>query len=154
MALTSSSQPRKQRKTLKNLSLHQRWRFLNAKLSRELAKDVGVKRLPVRKDDVVKILRGDWKGHEGKVVEVDIKKMRIHVEGVTLKKADGTPVYYPIHPSNVIITKLGEVDDVRRKIIERRKRSGSEEREEEKEEESREDMEKNEDSGDGGDRQE
>ena len=32
-------------------------------------------------------------------------------------------MYYPIHPSNVVIVKLGNVDDVRRKIIERRRKA-------------------------------
>ncbi len=115
-----SKQPRKQRKRFFNLPLHLRWHLLNAPLSPELRKELGVKRLPVRKGDVVRITRGDWKGHEGKVVEVDLKRARIYVEGVTVKKADGTERYYPIHPSKVMIVKLGEVDEVRRKIIERR----------------------------------
>ena len=120
---STSSQPRKQRKRFFNMPLHQRWHLLNASLSRELREELGIKRLPIRQGDVVRIVRGDWKGHEGKVVEVDLKRVRIHVEGVTVKKADGTDVYYPIHPSNVVIVKLGNVDDVRRKIIERRRKA-------------------------------
>ena len=115
-----SRQPRKQRKVFFNLPLHLRWHLLNAPLSPELRKELGIKRLPVRKGDVVRIMRGDWKGHEGKVVEVDLKRVAIYVEGVTVKKADGTERYYPIHPSKVMIVKLGEIDKVRRKIIERR----------------------------------
>lgn len=121
MVLTRSSQPRKQRRALREAPLHARWRFLNAKLDEDLAREYGVKRLPVRVGDTVVIMRGDWKGHEGKVVEVDLKRGRIAIEGVTINKADGTPVFYMIHPSKVMIKKLGEVDDVRRKIIERRK---------------------------------
>jgi large subunit ribosomal protein L24 len=64
-------------------------------------------------------MRGEFAGHEGKVVEVDMKKIRIYVEGVTRRKADGTEVYVPIHPSNVMIIELGEVDEVRKKILER-----------------------------------
>lgn len=115
-----SKQPRKQRRLLYNLPLHKRWHLFNALLSPELRKELGIKRLIVRKGDVVKIMRGDWKGHEGKVVKVDLKRVRIHIEGVTIKKADGTEVFYPIHPSNVMIVKLGEVDEVRKRIIERR----------------------------------
>ncbi|GAY24937.1 50S ribosomal protein L24 [Desulfurococcaceae archaeon AG1] len=120
MVLTRSSKPGKQRKALAKAPLHARWRFLNAMLSEDLAREHGVKRLPVRAGDTVVILRGDWKGHEGKVVEVDLKRSRVAVEGVTIKKADGTPVYYMIHASKVMITKLGEIDEVRKKIIERR----------------------------------
>jgi len=116
-----SSHPRKQRYILYNAPLHRRHALFNARLSKELAEKLGVKRLPVRVGDVVRILRGDWAGHEGKVVKVDYKRIRIFVEGVTIKKADGTPVYYPIHPSKVMIVKADVSDKVRRKIIERRR---------------------------------
>jgi len=114
------------------MPLHLRHKLFNAPLSPELRKELGIKRLPIRKGDVVRILRGDWKGHEGKVVKVDLKRVRIHVEGVTIKRADGTPVYYPIHPSKVMIIKLGEVDKVRKKIIERRAKKAAETKEKEK----------------------
>ncbi|MGC9181350.1 50S ribosomal protein L24 [Thermogladius sp.] len=125
MALTRSKKPSKQRKALYNAPLHLRHKFMTAKLSDELAEKYGVKRLPVRKGDTVKILRGDWRGHEGKVVEVDLNRGRIFVEGVQVKKADGTLVYYPIHPSKVIITKLDLSDKYRMRIIERRKEGES-----------------------------
>ncbi len=117
-----SKKPSKQRKFYYNAPLHLRWRFMNAPLSEELRKELGVKRLPVRKGDTVKIVRGKWRGHEAKVVRVNLKKARIFVDGVTMTNARGDKVFYPIHPSKVIITKLGEVDEVRKKIIERRKR--------------------------------
>jgi len=115
-----SRQPRKQRRVFFNLPLHLRWHLFNAPLSSELRKELGIRRLPVRKGDVVRIMRGDWKGHEGKVVRVDLKRVAIYVEGVTVKRADGTERYYPIHPSKIMIVKLGELDKIRRKIIERR----------------------------------
>lgn len=115
-----TAQPRKQRRRLFNLPLHLRWHLFVAPLSPSLREELGIKRLLIRRNDVVRITRGDWKGHEGKVMEVDLKRVRISVEGVTLKKADGTEVFYPIHPSKVMITKLGDVDNIRRKIIERR----------------------------------
>ena len=126
---TSSAKPSKQRKALYTAPLHLKKKLLNAPLSRDLREKYGVKRLPVRKGDVVRIMRGDWKGHEGKVVRVDIKRVRIFVEGVQRKKADETPVYYPIHPSNVMIVKLDLSDKWRRKIIERRKKALIEEKE-------------------------
>ena len=120
MVLTSSIKPGKQRKALFNAPLHLKKKMLSAPLSPELREKYGVKRLPVRKGDIVRIMRGDWKGHEGKVVRVDIKRVRIFVEGVQRKKADQTPVYYPIHPSKVMIIKLDLSDKWRKKIIERR----------------------------------
>lgn len=100
-------------------------RLFNAPLSDELREKYGVKRLPVRTGDVVRIVRGDWKGHEGKVVEVDTKRVRVFVEGVQVKRADGTPRFYPIHPSKVVIIGLNMDDKWRLKIIERRKKQVS-----------------------------
>jgi len=79
-----------------------------------------VRSLPVRKGDRVRILRGDFKGHEGEVVEVDLKRYSLKIDGVTIKKADGTPVFRPIHPSNVMIIDLKLNDEYRRRIVERR----------------------------------
>ncbi|MEM4626786.1 MAG: 50S ribosomal protein L24, partial [Ignisphaera sp.] len=120
------AQPRKQRKILFNLPLHLRWHLIAAPLSPSLREELGIRRLYVRKNDTVKVVRGDWKGHEGKVMKIDLKRARIFIEGVTLKKADGSEVFYPIHPSKVMIVKLGDIDDVRRKIIERRQSARNE----------------------------
>jgi len=115
-----SKQPRKQRKWLfKTAKLHERHKQLHATLSRELRKKYGKRAIRIRKGDKVRVMRGDFAGHEGKVLEVDMKNYRIKVDGVTVTKADGTEVAVPIHPSNVMIIELGEVDDVRKKILER-----------------------------------
>ncbi|MCS7108253.1 MAG: 50S ribosomal protein L24 [Sulfolobales archaeon] len=116
-----SSKPSKQRLLLIKAPINVKRKLLIAKLSDELISKYGVKRFSVRAGDTVKIVRGDWVGHEGKVVKVDVEGGRIHVEGVTIKKADGTPVYYPVHPSKVVITKLDVSDKWREKIIKRRK---------------------------------
>lgn len=119
--MSSSTKPSTQRKMLYSMPLHLRHKLFNAKLSRELREKYGVKRLPVRAGDVVRVLRGHFTGHEGKVVKVDLKRVRLYIEGVQIKKADGTPVYYPVHPSKVMIVKLDLSDKYRSKIIERRK---------------------------------
>lgn len=121
MPLKNSTKPSVQRKQLFNMPLHLRHRLFTARLSDELREKYGVKRLSIRVGDVVRIMRGDFAGHEGKVVEVDLKHAKIFVEGVQMKKADGTPVYYPIHPSKVMIVKLDLSDKYRLEIIERRK---------------------------------
>jgi large subunit ribosomal protein L24 len=126
MPMVRSKKPSKQRKFYYNAPLHLRHKFFNAPLSDELRKKYGVKRLPVRKGDTVKIVRGKFRGHEGTVAKVDLKKVRIYVDGATIENARGEPVFYPIHPSKVIITKLGNVDKVREKIINRRKKEVSE----------------------------
>lgn len=116
-----SSKPSKQRVLLIKASINKKRKLLTARLSKEMISKYGIKRISIRVGDTVKILRGDWAGHEGKVVKVDLKRCRIHVEGVTVKRADGTPVYYPIHPSKVMITKLDVSDKWREKVINRRK---------------------------------
>lgn len=123
MVSGSSKKPSTQRKRLYNMPLHLRHKLFNVTLSSELVEKYGVKRLPVRAGDMVRIMRGDFTGHEGKVVEVDLRKFRIFVEGVQVKKADGTPVYYPIHPSKVMIVKLDLSDKRRLEVIERRKKT-------------------------------
>ncbi|MCD6324168.1 MAG: 50S ribosomal protein L24, partial [Desulfurococcales archaeon] len=115
-----SKKPRKQRLAVYRAPNHKRKNLLTAPVSPELRAKYGIKRLTVRKGDTVKIMRGEWKNHEGKVVSVDYQKIAIHVDGVTIRKADGTPVYYPIHPSNVMIISLDLSDKKRRAIIERR----------------------------------
>jgi len=117
--IMKSKQPRKQRRWLyKTSKLHERHKLLHATLSEELRKKYGKRSIRVRRGDKVKIMRGEFAGHEGKVLEVDMKKIRIKVDGATITKVDGTEVAVPIHPSNVMITSL-EMDDVRKKILER-----------------------------------
>jgi large subunit ribosomal protein L24 len=118
--LTESKQPRKQRLALLQAPLHVRQKLMTAPLSEELREKYGVKRLPVRKGDKVRIVRGDFKGHEGTVVKVDLRRLRIYVDGVTVKRQDGTPRFVPIHPSKVVIVALDLKDKWRRAIIERR----------------------------------
>jgi len=65
-------------------------------------------------------MRGDRKGFEGKVSQVDRTKYRIFVEGVTREKVDGTAISIPIHPSKVMITRLDLDDKWRRGILERK----------------------------------
>jgi large subunit ribosomal protein L24 len=123
MPFTTSKQPRKQRFSLYNAPLHLRHKFLTAKLSPELQKKLCIKRLPVRRGDTVLIMRGDFKGIMGKVVKVDLKRVRIYVEGATLTNSRGETVYYPIHPSKVLIVDLDLSDKVRQKIIERKRKA-------------------------------
>jgi len=118
--LTESKQPRKQRLALLQAPLHVRQKLMTAPLSEELREKYGVKRLPVRKGDKVRIVRGDFKGHEGTVVKVDLRRLRVYVDGVTVKRQDGTPRFVPIHPSKVVIVALDLKDKWRRAIIERR----------------------------------
>ncbi len=109
----TSSQPRKQRRSRYQAPLHLRHKFLGAMLSEDMKEKHKIKTIPVRTGDTVKIMRGDHRGKEGKVAGIDLKKMTITVDGVTVTKSDGTEVPRPIYPSNVMITKL-EIKDERR----------------------------------------
>lgn len=125
MALTQSSQPRRQRKAALNAPLHIRRKFLTAKLSPELQRKLGVKRLPIRVGDTVLIMRGDFKGVTGRVVRVDLKRIRIYVENATRTNSRGETVYYPIHPSKVMITNVDTSDKRRQEVINRRAKKES-----------------------------
>lgn len=131
MSITSSKQPRKQRKALYNAPLHVRRKMMTAPLSSELRQKYGIRRLPVRKGDEVRILRGSFAGMTGKVNRVDLRRIRIYIDGVTREKADGTPVFIPIHPSKVEIVKLDLSDPKRKEVLERKKGRVVEEEEKE-----------------------
>lgn len=110
----SSKQPRRQRRERYYAPLSRRHKFLHAHLSKELREKYGIRSVRVCKGDTVKIMRGDYKGHEGVVLDVDMKECMITVDGVTVAKADGSEVPRPIDPSNVMITKLNMKDRARR----------------------------------------
>ena len=108
-----SIQPRKQRKALYTAPLHIRRKIMSANLSRDLRREIGKRSLPIRVGDKVQVVRGDFKGHEGKVESVDAQRYKVTVEGVTLSKPDGNAVLLPIHPSNLMIIEADLKDERR-----------------------------------------
>lgn len=113
----SSKQPRKQRKYRYNAPLHIKHKFLAAHLSKELIKKYSRRSLPVRKGDKVKIVRGRFKKHMGKIERVFTKKSQVYIENIQDLKKDGSKVFVSIHPSNLIITELNLEDKERQKIL-------------------------------------
>ena len=93
---------------------------MSAHLSEELRESYGIRSLPVRSGDTVRILRGDYKDYEGRVTRVDRDKYRVYVDGVSREKADGTTTPVPIHHSKIEIIRLNLEDDWRKKILERK----------------------------------
>ena len=83
-----------------------RYRLMSATLSKDLRKKYGVRSMPIRKDDEVTVLKGNYKGNKGKVTQVYRKKWAINVEKLSKTKANGAPVQIPIKPSQVAIIKL------------------------------------------------
>jgi len=65
-------------------------------------------------------MRGDRKGLEGKVTQVNRENYRLFIEGVTREKVDGTTIPVPIHPSKVMIVNLNLDDKWRREILKRK----------------------------------
>jgi large subunit ribosomal protein L24 len=109
----SSKKPRKQRKFRLNAPLHKRGAFITAHLSKELHTKHGIKKLHVRSGDKVKIMRGKFKGKEGKVDLIDIKKSKVYIVGIELTKKDGSKAKIPTHASNVMIVDLNLDDKTR-----------------------------------------
>lgn len=122
----SSKKPRKQRKYRYNAPLHVKRKFLGAHLSKELGQKYNKRSITLVEGDKVKIARGQFSGHIGKVDRVDTKKTRVIISGIEIQKKDGSKTIYPIHPSNVIITELNLEDKKRAQILERKKKDKKE----------------------------
>jgi large subunit ribosomal protein L24 len=118
--MVTSSQPRKQRKFRYTAPLHVRSRFMSCRLNDELTKKYG-RSARVVVGDTVKIMRGDHAGVEGKVRDIDVKREQVIIEGVSVAKADGKEQPRPIHPSNLMITRLNLDDKKRVASLERTK---------------------------------
>jgi len=104
-----------------NAPAHVRHKHMAAPLSPELLAQRGVKALPVRKGDSVRIMRGDHKGFDGKVSRVDLKHYRVYLEGLTREKVDGSTVFVALHPSKIMIRTLNLDDKVRKAVLDRKK---------------------------------
>jgi len=115
-----TTKPRKQRKKMYQAPLHKRYRRFSAPLSPELKSSHNTNSIPVRTGDTVRVMRGDYKGFEGKVTRVDRREYRIFVEGVSREKVDGSTALIPIHSSKVMITRLNLDDKWRREILKRK----------------------------------
>ena len=91
----------------------------SAHLSDELSQKYGRKAVLVCAGDTVVVTRGQEsiRGIEGKVIEVFTKTGRVTIHGITVKQADGTQVAFPVHASNLVITKLNLEDPLREEII-------------------------------------
>lgn len=76
-----------------------------------------MRNIPVRKGDIVKVLRGQFKKKSGKITKIFLKKTKVNVEGMDLIKKDGSKVPYLIHPSNLMITELNLEDKKRQKAL-------------------------------------
>ena len=113
----SSKNPSKQRKYLAKAPIHLKRKLLSVNLAKELRKKWGKRNVVLRKDDVVKIMGGKFKGKKGKVLVVKIKRQRIEIENIQKKKQDGSKSNVPIKSSNLQIIELNLEDRKRNKIF-------------------------------------
>ena len=113
-----SSSRRVQRRNLYTAPSSIRRKIMSCRLSKELRTKHKVRNLPIRKNDVVKIVRGEEKGKTGKVTTVYRRRWVIYVDKVTTDKQNGQPVNIPIKPSNCNIETL-HLDKDRKDLIER-----------------------------------
>jgi large subunit ribosomal protein L24 len=114
------------------LPKHQRDKMVGAVLEDSLRKQYGRKNIRVIKGDSVRVMRGEYKGVEGKVEKLNTEHATFHIEGIQREKIRGGQVKVPIHSSNVMVISLNLDDDYRsRKLQEATKsESASSEKEE------------------------
>ena len=90
------------------------------------------KKLKLRKGDTVRVISGESRGQEGKIVSIDTKKMRVIVEGVNMiskhskpnaKSPNGgiTKQEGSVHISNVMFVEGGKTVRIGRQIDEKTK---------------------------------
>jgi large subunit ribosomal protein L24 len=104
----ASKQARKQRKYRVNAPLHIKHKMLAANLSKELRKKYGKRSMKTRTDDKVKIMSGEFKKKEGKILKIDLKRLKVYIEGIQRTKKDGSKINVPIDPSNLQIVEIKE----------------------------------------------
>ena len=93
---------------------------MSSHIATSLRNKVNARSLPLRKGDKVRVMRGDFKDHEGEITKIDLKSIKVYVDGAIVEKADGTRIEYPIHPSNLEIIDINKKDEMREKAIERK----------------------------------
>ncbi|KEQ56109.1 50S ribosomal protein L24P [Marine Group I thaumarchaeote SCGC AAA799-B03] len=83
---------------------------LGSALSKDLHKKYGKRSVRVIEGDSVTILRGEFKGVDGKVAEVSTDKSSVAIEGVKKEKTKGDKFDVFIHTSNLLVTSLNTDD--------------------------------------------
>ncbi|MHA1293255.1 MAG: 50S ribosomal protein L24 [Promethearchaeota archaeon] len=119
----TSKKPKKQRKALYNYKNHQRSKLLSCRLADFLREEYGIKRIPLRVGDQIRIVKGEYKDFEGEVIEID-ENLRVKIKEASFERSDGTAFNPAIHVSNLILTKFKaeakKMDGWRASMIERK----------------------------------
>lgn len=100
---------------------HTRSKQLGSTLSKELREKYGRRSARVIEGDTVRVMRGEFKGIDGKVTQISTEKNSIAVEGIKREKLKGGNVDIYIHTSNVMITGMNLDDKWRQNRLEKQK---------------------------------
>ena len=111
--MTKSSKPRTSRRTHMQMDMHIRSKTIAGHLNKKLREELGTRSISLRKGDIVEIMRGSFKGKEGKITKVERGTRKIHVEKVIRKKSDGTEYDVAIDPSKVMVVGIEKGDKKR-----------------------------------------
>ena len=89
-------------------------------LSKQLRQKYGQRSVRILNGDTVKVIRGEFKGVDGKVVKVSTAKHTIAIEGIKKQKRKGDKIDVYINSSNVVITNLNMDDKWRTARLEKK----------------------------------
>ena len=89
-------------------------------LSKQLREKYGQRSVRILNGDTIKVIRGEFKGVDGKVVKVSTAKHTIAIEGVKKQKRKGDKIDVYIDSSNVVITNLNTDDKWRTARLEKK----------------------------------
>ena len=92
-------------------------------ISKQLRQKYSHRSIRIVTGDTVKVVRGEYKGIEGKVTKIIIDKNSVAVEGIKKEKLKGGKFDVLIHSSNVIITSLNTDDKRRVRILDNKPKS-------------------------------
>ncbi len=101
---------------------HRRSRSIGANLSPELRTQYGIRSIRVREGDSVRVMRGEYKGIEGKINKVHTKEGRLAIEGIQREKVKGGNIPVLIHASKVMVVGLNLNDKWRQALLERKRK--------------------------------
>ena len=83
---------------------------MGSALSKDLQKKYGKKSARVVEGDSVTILRGEFKGVDGKISKISTQKSSVAIDGVKKEKTKGDKFDVYIHTSNLVINSLNSDD--------------------------------------------
>ena len=96
---------------------HQRDKMVGATLADNLRQQYRKRSVRVIKGDSVRVMRGEYRGVEGKVEKVNTENGTLQIEGVQHEKVRGGQVKVPIHASNVMVSSLKTDDKYRSAML-------------------------------------